>query len=136
MRVVEETDIAAKRRLAPIGLTLALLLFTLSGCQSHGQALGDDLFLDYDGEHKNVVVDCVEEIPHRIDPPAGRPMASEFADVSVVRTELDEVRTHYAVTGSLKLLYSGEDLEYRWECSVAQRFTIFRVREITYELLN
>lgn len=136
MRVVAGMDMAVKLRLAPIGLTLALLLFTLSGCQSRGEALGDDLFLDYDGDYKSVAVDCVEEIPHRIAPSAGRPIASEFTDVLVVRTELDEVRAHYSVTGSLTLLYSGEDLEYRWECNVAQRFTTFRVREITFELLS
>lgn len=113
---------------------LAAVVMLLSGCRT-GDSIGDDSWLQYDGDYRDAVLKCVRTVPSAIDAPSGFPGAAEFYDVTVVSEDVDSPVEHQSVMGTLRLSYTGApEAIYTWACEVTERTEILRVTSLSAEL--
>lgn len=110
-----------------------MVLLVLSGCSRPGEFVGDQTWLDYDGEYKDAVVACIGELPNYVEGRRGDfSSAAVVTDVAVDFHRLDDVKSEYEISGKLTLEYSSE-AHYRWECDVSQRWYQVKVDDIRSE---
>ncbi len=118
------------RSRASQGIAAVLAVLLLAGCRS-GEAIGNDAWLDYDGPFRDVVLKCVRALPST---PSGYPSYAEFTGIDVEVVDDGTPVTRFAVEGSVKLIYQGDDLTYDWGCEVSLRTSILRVGSLWHEL--
>lgn len=111
-------------------------IVVLSGC-AQPASIGSELWLDYNGDHRDAVIACAKGVPETIRSPMGYPGGATVREVSVEATQVDDVLTRFTVRGDIELDYGADGiLTYRWSCEASERTSVIRTTTVTSELVE